>query len=249
LIAGHLLVNPIESFSSVKNSQSVCKDVLRPRKISYGTLSRRFSVAVEEETKAEEETSKIILGKAIPYSDLTVGILKETYPGENRVSQSPESVKSLTKAGFKVVIEEGAGEKASFYDDDYEDAGAKIVSHEEVFKISDILTKIRPPSESEIPKLASKTLIGMISPAINSKLFEDLSKQNTNVFALDCVPRMLSRAQSYDVLSSQANIAGYRAIIEAAEQFPRFFAGQMTAAGKVPPAKVLVVSFANIHIL
>jgi len=89
--------------------------------------------------------------------------------------------------------------------------------------------------------LKDKTLIGMISPSINTELYETLTNQNTNVFALDNVPRMLSRAQSYDVLSSQANIAGYRAVIEAANNFPRFFAGQMTAAGKVPPAKVLVL--------
>ncbi len=87
----------------------------------------------------------------------------------------------------------------------------------------------------------------MVSPSINTELYETLTNQNTNVFALDCVPRMLSRAQTYDVLSSQANIAGYRAVIEAAEEFPRFFAGQMTAAGKVPPAKVLVVS--SIHFI
>ena len=105
----------------------------------------------------------------------------------------------------------------------------------------DIITKIRPPTKNELPKLAGKTLISMISPAINTDLHEQLTDQMTNVFALDCVPRMLSRAQTYDVLSSQANIAGYRAVIEAAEQFPRFFAGQMTAAGKVPPAKVLVL--------
>ena len=84
-------------------------------------------------------------------------------------------------------------------------------------------------------------MVSLIQPSINKKLHEDLTAQNTDVFALDCVPRMLSRAQTYDILSSQANIAGYRAIIEAADQFPRFFAGQMTAAGKVPPAKVLVV--------
>ena len=100
---------------------------------------------------------------------------------------------------------------------------------------------MNPPSESEIPRLAGKTFIGMVSPSINTELYETLTYQNTNVFALDCVPRMLSRAQTYDVLSSQANIAGYRAVIEAAEEFPRFFAGQMTAAGKVPPAKVLVL--------
>ena len=97
------------------------------------------------------------------------------------------------------------------------------------------------PNEDEIPKLAGKTLVGMISPSINTEVYDSLTNQNTNVFALDQVPRMLSRAQSYDVLSSQANIAGYRAVIEAAEEFPNFFAGQMTAAGKVPPAKVLVL--------
>ena len=97
------------------------------------------------------------------------------------------------------------------------------------------------PNEDEIPKLAGKTLVGMISPSINTEVYNSLTNQNTNVFALDQVPRMLSRAQTYDVLSSQANIAGYRAVIEAAEEFPNFFAGQMTAAGKVPPAKVLVL--------
>ena len=96
-------------------------------------------------------------------------------------------------------------------------------------------------TNGELEKLAGKTLVGMVSPAINTDLYEALASQNTNVFALDCVPRMLSRAQTYDVLSSQANIAGYRAVVEAAEEFPRFFAGQMTAAGKVPPAKVLVL--------
>jgi NAD(P) transhydrogenase len=135
---------------------------------------------------------------------------------------------------------------------------------------ADIITKIRPSNEEEVPQLAGKTLIIMIQPAINGDLYKELTKQKTNVFALDCVPRMLSRGQSYDILSryvksmqlkctscgrngriliifarkqsnSQANIAGYRAVIEAAEAFPRFFTGQMTAAGKVPPAKVLVI--------
>ena len=111
----------------------------------------------------------------------------------------------------------------------------------QLFSDADIITGIRPPSEEIVPKLAGKTLISMIQPAINTELYNNLVEQNTNVFALDCVPRMLSRGQSYDILSSQANIAGYRAVIEAAEAFPRFFAGQMTAAGKVPPAKVLVL--------
>lgn len=112
---------------------------------------------------------------------------------------------------------------------------------QQIFADADIITKIRPPTDEEVPKLAGKTLISMIQPAINGDLYKALTEQKTNVFALDCVPRMLSRGQSYDILSSQANIAGYRAVIEAAEAFPRFFAGQMTAAGKVPPAKVLVL--------
>lgn len=135
-----------------------------------------------------------------------------------------------------------AGEKASFNDETYTTAGATILpTQSAIYSTSDIVTKIRPPESDEIPKLAGKTLVGMISPAINTELYNTLTSQNTNIFALDCVPRMLSRAQSYDVLSSQANIAGYRSVIEAANNFPRFFAGQMTAAGKVPPAKVLVL--------
>lgn len=110
-----------------------------------------------------------------------------------------------------------------------------------VYVDSDILTKVRPPLDSEVPKLAGKTLISLIQPAINTDLYRTLTEQHTNVFALDNVPRMLSRGQAFDTLSSQANVAGYRAIIEAAENFGRFFAGQMTAAGKVPPAKVLVL--------
>jgi H+-translocating NAD(P) transhydrogenase len=134
-----------------------------------------------------------------------------------------------------------AGEAASFSDADYISAGAVVLPGEQIFQDADIITKVRPPNEAEVPKLAGKTLISMIQPAINGDLYKELTEQHTNVFALDCVPRMLSRGQAFDTLSSQANIAGYRAIIEAAEAFPRFFAGQMTAAGKVPPAKVLVL--------
>ena len=134
-----------------------------------------------------------------------------------------------------------AGEHASFSDGAYVEAGCIVLPRDSIYAQADILTKIRPPDEQEVPKLAGKTLVGMISPNINTQLFSELTEQGTNVFALDCVPRMLSRAQAYDVLSSQANIAGYRSVIEAANNFPRFFAGQMTAAGKVPPAKVLVL--------
>lgn len=109
-------------------------------------------------------------------------------------------------------LSRSAGESASFNDASYEKVGAVVLpSSDRVFEVADIITKIRPPDEAEIPKLAGKTLISTIQPAINSELYQTLTKQNTNVFALDCVPRMLSRGQSYDILSSQANIAGYRA--------------------------------------
>eukprot|EP00532_Pseudo-nitzschia_australis_P011984 CAMPEP_0168220108 /NCGR_PEP_ID=MMETSP0140_2-20121125/9009_1 /TAXON_ID=44445 /ORGANISM="Pseudo-nitzschia australis, Strain 10249 10 AB" /LENGTH=1150 /DNA_ID=CAMNT_0008148717 /DNA_START=162 /DNA_END=3614 /DNA_ORIENTATION=+ len=178
----------------------------------------------------------------IPYSELTIGIIKETFKGENRVSQTPDSVKGLVNAGFTVIVQSGAGDNASFSDSLYIDAGAIVLSDAgQVFNDADIITKIRPPNDEEVPRLQGKTLFSMIQPAINTELYEALTKQGTNIFALDCVPRMLSRGQSFDTLSSQANIAGYRAVIEAADAFPRFFAGQMTAAGKVPPAKVLVM--------
>jgi NAD(P) transhydrogenase len=188
----------------------------------------------------EDQGSKVI-SSGIPYSELTVGVLKEVVPGENRVSQTPETVKNLVKAGFDVVVESGAGLAASYNDAAYVEAGAIVLPGDQIHLHADIITKVQAPIESEIPKFAGKTLISLISPAINPDLYSALTEQKTTVYALDCVPRMLSRAQSYDVLSSQANIAGYRAVIEAAEVFPRFFAGQMTAAGKVPPAKVLVL--------
>lgn len=189
-----------------------------------------------------EASEALTVFPPIPYSELTIGIVKETFKGENRVSQTPDSVRGLVKAGFTVIVESGAGDNASFSDTLYTDAGAIVLSDvNQVFQDADIITKIRPPNDSEVPRLRGKTLFSMIQPAINTELYESLTEQGTNVFALDCVPRMLSRGQSFDTLSSQANIAGYRSIIEAADAFPRFFAGQMTAAGKVPPAKVLVM--------
>lgn len=142
---------------------------------------------------------------------------------------------------FVLLTPFAAGDSASFSDAAYVEAGATVLQGDQVISDADIITQIRPPSEELVPKLAGKTLVSQIQPAQNGDLYKELTDQKTNVFALDCVPRMLSRGQTYDTLSSQANIAGYRAVIEAAEAFPRFFAGQMTAAGKVPPAKVLVM--------
>jgi len=198
--------------------------------------------SISDAFNKDDTSEALTFFSPIPYSELTIGIIKETYEGENRVSQTPDSVRGLVKAGFTVLVESGAGDNASFSDSLYIEAGAIVLSDvDHVCEDADIITKIRPPNDSEVPRLRGKTLFSMIQPAINTQLYESLTRQGTNIFALDCVPRMLSRGQSFDTLSSQANIAGYRAVIEAAEAFPRFFAGQMTAAGKVAPAKILVL--------
>lgn len=162
----------------------------------------------------------------IPYSELTLGIPKENFPLEKRVAASPESVQRLVKPGFNVVIEDNAGASSYFSNADYEAAGAKIVS--DVWKESDIVLKLRPPSTEEAKALGDKTLISFIYPKQNEELVKQLQDQKATVFAMDCIPRTLSRGQTYDALSSQANISGYRAVLEASNEFGRFFAGQMT---------------------
>jgi hypothetical protein len=194
------------------------------------TLTRGFSSKAGDEKKAPP--------KGTPYSKLTVGIPKERFPLEKRVAATPESVQRLVKPGFNVAIEKGAGEPSFFSDADYEAAGAKIVSTDDVWKQSDIVLKLRPPSTEELSKLENRTIISFLYPKQNEGLMKQLQDQKATAFAMDCIPRTLSRGQTYDALSSQANISGYRAVLEASHEFGRFFAGQMTAAGKVPPAKV-----------
>ena len=179
-------------------------------------------------------------GEPIPHSELTVGVAKETFPLEKRVVQSPESVALLVKSGFNVQVQAGAGEASKYSDATYEEAGATTSRAPPRWK-NDIVLKIRPPTKAEVTSLGDRTLISTLNPSVNGDLLEQLQKQGATAFALDCIPRMLSRGQTFDVLSSQANIAGYRAVVEASNVFGRFFAGQMTAAGKVPPAKVLVL--------
>jgi NAD(P) transhydrogenase len=174
------------------------------------------------------------------YESLTIGVPKETLHLEKRVSQTPDSIKNLVKAGFNVHVEKGAGALSQFSDALYEAAGAKIVSKEDAYK-ADIVTKVRVPTSEEAAKVGDRTMLTFIQPAQNPELMEQLQKQGATVFAMDQIPRTLSRGQAFDALSSQANIAGYRSVIEASNAFGRFFAGQMTAAGKVPPAKVLVL--------
>lgn len=174
---------------------------------------------------------------------MQIGVPKEMLAGETRVAASPKSVEQLIKLGFDVVVESQAGALASFDNAAFEAAGAKVVTAEEAWS-SDIIFKVNAPiADSGIDEFAllqdGATLVSFIWPAQNAELMEKLSSKKINVMAMDAVPR-ISRAQALDALSSMANIAGYRAVVEAAHEFGRFFTGQITAAGKVPPAKVLV---------
>lgn len=172
---------------------------------------------------------------------MKIGAVKETASGEARVAMTPQSARDLQKLGYTCLIQKGAGEAAGFDDKSYKDAGASVVSGSAIWTEADIVAKVRPPSESEAGKLADgQTLISLFYPAANEKLMEIAQGKGATVIAMDMVPR-ISRAQKMDALSSMANIAGYRAVIEAGNNFGRFFTGQVTAAGKVPPAKVLVV--------
>jgi NAD(P) transhydrogenase subunit alpha len=179
---------------------------------------------------------------------LIIGIPKEIYPEERRVAATPSSVHRLRTMGLDVQIESGAGSASGFSDADYKDAGASIVTEAaRVWATSDLVLKVRPPmalgssdyDESLLLK-AGAVLMGFIWPAQNKPELQKLASRKATVFAMDCVPR-ITRAQKMDALSAMANVAGYRAVIEAAEQFGRFIPGQMTAAGKVAPAKVLIV--------
>lgn len=171
---------------------------------------------------------------------MQIGIVTEKVANEARVSASPASVLQLIKLKFTVVVQSGAGKAASFSDAMYEASGATIKTAKDVWQ-SDILFKVNPPTATEVKKIKSgATLIGFFWPAQNEKLMEKLAEKKVNVLAMDSVPR-ISRAQSMDALSSMANIAGYRAVVEASHRFGSFFTGQITAAGKVPPAKVMII--------
>ena len=171
-----------------------------------------------------------------------IGTPKEILPGEARVAMTPESARQLQKLGYDCAIETNAGKAAGFADSAYEEAGVEIVeSAEALWAGSDIIAKVRPPTEDELGYLdETKTLISHFYPGSNEELMKLAASKGASVIAMDMIPR-ISRAQKMDALSSMANIAGYRAVIEAGNNFGRFFTGQVTAAGKVPPAKVLVV--------
>lgn len=192
-----------------------------------------MTVAVARETETETNVKK---------KSLIIGIPKEIYPNECRAAATPDTATKLQKLGFTVLIETNAGTAANFNDDAYREVGCEIIPDAySLWQKADIILKVRPPQSEEIEWLTEgKTLISFIYPAQNPELLEQLNAKKVTVLAMDAVPR-ISRAQKLDALSSMANIAGYRAVIEAANNFGRFFTGQITAAGKVPPAKVMII--------
>jgi NAD(P) transhydrogenase subunit alpha len=171
-----------------------------------------------------------------------IGVPRETAAGEKRVATAPEVVEKLIKLGFRVAVQSGAGDAANFADDTYRAAGAEIVADAaRLWSSADIIFKVRAPSSAEVALMREgQTLISFIWPAQNPDLMQSLAAKKVTVLAIDSLPRMLSRAQKMDALTSMAGISGYRAVIEAANAFGRFFSGQITAAGKIPPAKVFV---------
>ncbi len=171
---------------------------------------------------------------------MQIGVPRESRAGETRVAATPKTVEQIRALGFEVLVESGAGRLASFSDEAYAASGARVGSADDAWA-SDVVFKINAPSDDELARLRDgATLASLISPALQPELVQKLSARNITVLAMDAVPR-ISRAQALDVLSSMANIAGYRAVIEAAHEFGSVFTGQVTAAGKVPPAKVLIV--------
>ena len=179
---------------------------------------------------------------------MIIGVVKEIHHGERRVAMAPSVVKQCLKIGHSVLVEHGAGVIANFTDEQYKDSGAEILkTAENVWERAEVVLKIRPPEENletgkhEADLLRKDSyLICMLSPGRNPGLLERLAKTGGTAIAVDAI-RRISRAQSMDVLSSMANISGYRAVTEAAHNFGRLFTGQITAAGKIPPAKVLVI--------
>jgi len=173
---------------------------------------------------------------------LLIGVPKETAAEEKRVATVPDVVEKLIKLGFSVAVQSGAGDAANFADNTYRAAGAQVLpSAADLWAQADIVFKVRAPSPAEVSQLREgSTLISFVWPAQNPDLMQQLADRKVTVLAIDCLPRQLSRAQKMDALTSMAGISGYRAVIEAANAFGRFFNGQITAAGKIPPAKVFI---------
>jgi NAD(P) transhydrogenase len=210
------------------------------------SLGQAFSTAAAATPTGPVSIATASMANGLPYASITIGLPKEIHHGERRVALAPENVATFTKKGFKVVVQSGAGLGAQFADAAYAEAGATVLpTAKAVFDAADLVVKVRQPQafdgghEADLLK-PHATLVSFIQPGQNKELVDKLAARHASVFAMDCVPR-ISRAQVFDALSSMSNISGYRAVIEAANEFGRFFTGQITAAGKVPPAKVLVI--------
>ena len=186
--------------------------------------------------------SENVLDSKVAPSPQRIGVPKEIFPGEKRVATVPDVVTKLTNLGFAVVVEQGAGDLADLSDQAYEQAGASIApSAAALWSGSDIVFKVRAPTAEEVALMhEGQTLIGFLWPAQNPDLMQQLAAKKVTALSIDALPRTLSRAQKMDALTSMAGVSGYRAVVEAAGAFGRFFNGQITAAGKVPPAKVFI---------
>ncbi|HEY5581255.1 MAG TPA: Re/Si-specific NAD(P)(+) transhydrogenase subunit alpha [Rhodoferax sp.] len=187
-------------------------------------------------------TSPAAVNLATSKSPQRIGVPREVFPGEKRVATVPEAVEKLIKLGFTVAVESGAGDAANCSDEVYRAAGAEVITGAAaLWAASDIVFKVRGPTPDEVALMhEGQALVSFIWPAQNPELMQQLAAKKVTVLAIDALPRTLSRAQKMDALTSQAGVAGYRAVIEAANAFGRFFSGQITAAGKVPPAKVFI---------
>ena len=183
-----------------------------------------------------------VLDSKVAPSPQRIGVPREIFPGEKRVATVPDVVTKLTKLGFAVVVEQGAGDLADLSDQAYEQAGASIAPNAAaLWSGSDIVFKVRAPTAEEVALMhEGQTLIGFLWPAQNPDLMQQLAAKKVTALSIDALPRTLSRAQKMDALTSMAGVSGYRAVVEAAGAFGRFFNGQITAAGKVPPAKVFI---------
>lgn len=202
----------------------------------------RYHLRLRPRASSSVPAAEPVANGALPYSKISVGVAAETFKNEARIALTPAGVATLKKAGLaSVLVEKGAGVKSQFDDAAYTAAGASVVTRDDALG-ADIVFKVRPMDIAEVDKLKDRAvLISHVQPALNPDLVDKLRGRGVTTVAMDCIPRTLSRAQAYDTLSSMANIAGYRAVIEAANVFGRFFTGQITAAGKIPPAKVLVI--------
>lgn len=202
-----------------------------------------FKAAIPLPPPSPKKYSTVVLPPTTPYGELSVGVPKEVYPGERRVAVTPANVVALLKKGYsKILVERGAGAQADFLDEAYSKAGATLVDGpQSIWSQANIVLKVRGPTLDEVEHIKTgQTIISLLQPAQNKELVQKIADRGATSFAMDMIPR-ISRAQVFDALSSMANIAGYKAVLEASNVFGRFLTGQVTAAGKIPPCKVLII--------